>query len=111
MTAMARTSADPCPVYKRPNGFGVAMLLRWDNYIPIPEDMRIWYGDDWLFYRRRGRNFSLSYAGIETEMRVTSDGFTATSITLADADAAAAHGVFRGRSSIDIAWKHVFTAP
>lgn len=72
------------------------MFLCRENYISIPEDIKIWYGDDWLFYRQRGRNFSLAYAGIETEMRVTSDGFAATPIALADANVAAAHGVFQG---------------
>ncbi len=72
------------------------MFLRRDNYIPIPEDMKIWYGDDWLFYRQRGRNFSLASAGIKTETSVSSAGFTATPIALADADAATADGVFQG---------------
>lgn len=29
---------------------GTCFLLRRDKWIPIPETMRIWYNDDWLFF-------------------------------------------------------------
>lgn len=83
-------------VCERPNGFGIAMLMHREHYVPVPEQMRIWYGDDWLLYRQLDRNFSLPSADIETEMSVTPGGFAASPIALSDAEAATAHWVFDG---------------
>lgn len=84
------------PAYHRPDGFGIAMFMHRSRYEPIPESMRIWYGDDWLFYRQTRRNFTLYNAGIQTEMSVTSDAFAQTPLARADADAARAHDVYGG---------------
>ena len=35
---------------KRPNGFGCAFLINKSDYTSIPKDLKIFFGDDWLFY-------------------------------------------------------------
>lgn len=40
-------------------GFGAAMFIRRDRYLPIPEDMKIWYNDDWLFKYIQGQHYYL----------------------------------------------------
>lgn len=35
---------------KRPHGLGCAFLINKSNYVTIPEDFKIFFGDDWLFY-------------------------------------------------------------
>lgn len=52
-------------------GYGTFMCLRRENYIPIPEQMKIWGGDDWLFLNQRRPNASLVDVPIRTEMSTT----------------------------------------
>ena len=35
--------------------FGVAMFLYKSSYIEIPEDIKIYWGDDWLYYQNKKR--------------------------------------------------------
>lgn len=30
------------------NGFGMLMFLKKENWIPIPENIKIWFGDNWI---------------------------------------------------------------
>lgn len=53
-------------------GFGTFMAMKREDYIPIPEDMRIWGGDDWLFLQQRKPNAILLGTPFETEMSTTS---------------------------------------
>lgn len=53
-------------------GFGVFMLMRTADYVPIPPSLRIWGGDDLLFMGQRRPNRVLLGAGIRTDMSVTS---------------------------------------
>lgn len=55
-----------------PNRFGVFMCLRRSDYVPIPEQLRIWYGDDWLFLQQRRPNVALMGTAFDTEMGTTS---------------------------------------
>ena len=41
-------------------GFGVAMFLRKDKYIAIPNSIRIWYTDDFLFENMPGAKYHLA---------------------------------------------------
>ena len=34
-------------------GFGSAMFLRRSDFVPIPSDLQIWFGDDWILQRAR----------------------------------------------------------
>lgn len=53
-------------------GFGMAMFMRRSNYVPIPDDVKIWGGDDWLFMHQKWPNRVLVGARIETDVSVTS---------------------------------------
>ncbi|MDN5692189.1 MAG: glycosyltransferase [Micrococcaceae bacterium] len=53
-------------------GFGMFMALRTSEYTPIPEDMLIWGGDDWLFLKSPRPNFVLHGGDFATEVSVTS---------------------------------------
>ena len=60
------------PTYARPMGFGTAMFMRRAFYVPIPETMRIFHGDDWLFEKAPRRCWTFWDFPIVTEMEVTS---------------------------------------
>ena len=80
------------PSYRRTSGFGTLMFLRRDNYIPIPPDLRVWYGDDWLFTRQRRRNLHLHGACIETRMHTTAASPEFDEVKRKDGEAYAGHG-------------------
>ncbi|MBB5598176.1 glycosyltransferase family 2 protein [Neomicrococcus lactis] len=52
--------------------FGTAMFMKRENYVPIPEDMKIWGGDDWLMLNQRKPVAELLGAAFRTEMSTTS---------------------------------------
>ncbi|MBB5511491.1 GT2 family glycosyltransferase [Neomicrococcus aestuarii] len=60
--------------------YGTFMALRRTDYWEIPEQMKIWGGDDWLFLMQRRPNAVLVNTKFETEMSVTSGSpeFSAT---------------------------------
>jgi len=43
------TQIELAPMNKRPTGFACAFFIHKTIWIPIPEHMRIWGGDEWLF--------------------------------------------------------------
>ena len=53
-------------------GFGTLMFLRRSNYQPIPEEMRIYGGDDWLFFRQRRPGATIMGFPVRTTMGTTS---------------------------------------
>ncbi|WP_203568009.1 glycosyltransferase family 2 protein [Aestuariimicrobium ganziense] len=59
------------PVYRRTYGFGSLMFMRRSSYRRIPEEMKIWYGDDYLFEHQKRRNAIFSGFDIETPMSAT----------------------------------------
>ena len=38
------------PVRYRTHNFGIMMFFNKENYVEIPEDLKIFYGDDWIIY-------------------------------------------------------------
>lgn len=60
------------PFFSFKGPFGTFMCMRRTDYVPIPEEMRIWGGDDWLFMRQRKPNAVLLSARFETDMGTTS---------------------------------------
>lgn len=52
--------------------FGTFMCLRREDFRPIPDDLRIWGGDDWLFWSQRRPNAVLVRTRFRTEMSTTS---------------------------------------
>ena len=59
-------------IKKRGYGFGTLMFLSKSNYITIPEDLKIWYGDDYLFNNQANPNYILEGMAIKTKMSSTS---------------------------------------
>lgn len=53
-------------------GFGVFMCLRRSDYRPVPEEMKIWGGDDWLILTSPRPPGALLGVPFETEMSTTS---------------------------------------
>ena len=50
------------PVTHRYGNFGVAMFIHKASWMPIPEEMKLWGGDDWIFVKNRNSgkpNFKL----------------------------------------------------
>ena len=61
------------------DGFGTLMFIHKKNYLPIPKDFLIYWGDAWLydFNAVQGRqNYTLDKFCIKTTMRTTSGMFT-----------------------------------
>ena len=64
------------PITHRNGGFGCCMFVHKENYTPIPTEMKIWGGDDWLFVKNRNRrkqNYKITGFKIEGEIGATSD--------------------------------------
>lgn len=53
-------------------GFGTLMVMRTDAYRPIPEDIKIWSGDNWLFHHQAAPNYRILGFPIDTRMSTTS---------------------------------------
>lgn len=61
------------PISERPNGWGCLLIFNRDQYVPIPEEMKIACGDDWLLWKMGGA--ALYGLHMETEMSTTSRYF------------------------------------
>lgn len=59
------------PSYVENVGFGALMFLPKDNYVPIPDDLLIWGGDNWLYHNQRHRNFSVAGIKLGTKSATT----------------------------------------
>ncbi|MBB5598175.1 glycosyltransferase family 2 protein [Neomicrococcus lactis] len=53
-------------------GFGMFMALRRENYVTIPDEMKIWGGDDYLFLSQKRPNAVIRGTRFETDISVTS---------------------------------------
>lgn len=60
------------PAYRLPHGFGTLMFLRSADYVPIPDDLLILGGDDWLFEHQSHRNLQFLGARVGTQWSLTS---------------------------------------
>lgn len=60
------------PAYDRTFAFGTVMFMARADYVRIPEELKIWYGDDWLFNHQRRPNLVFSGVEIVSPMSVTS---------------------------------------
>ena len=64
------------PIEHRNGGWGCALFVHKDNYTPIPEEMKVWGQDDWLFVKARNRrkqNYKLVGYRIDGELSVTNN--------------------------------------
>lgn len=55
-------------------GYGIMMIMKKTHYTPIPEDLLIWAGDDYLFHKNKslGRQNGVLMCPIQTIMSSTS---------------------------------------
>lgn len=56
-------------------GYGIFMVMAKKNYIEIPDEMKVWCGDDYLFHQNKaaGRTNGMFLFDIQTKMSTTSD--------------------------------------
>jgi hypothetical protein len=54
-------------------GWGCFIMFDKNNWINIPDDIKIWYGDDYIFTCNSSTKSTLKNFNIETEMSTTSD--------------------------------------
>ncbi len=47
--------------YTRNLHFGTLMFIPRENYNPVPSDLLIWCGDDWLFHAQRRGNWAVTW--------------------------------------------------
>lgn len=62
------------PIYVRPGGWGCFILFKKYIWKKIPEEIKIWYTDDWIVFYNPAKKYCLFNFLIETEMSTTSDG-------------------------------------
>ena len=67
--------AELVSVLERMWGYGIFMAMHKSHYFNIPEEMKIWCGDDYLFHQNRvaGRQNYTLVCPIQTKMSVTSN--------------------------------------
>lgn len=62
------------PVYSRDGGFACAFFIHKNNWTPIPTEMKLWGGDDWLFVKNRNRrkqNYKIVGFKVDGEVSAT----------------------------------------
>ena len=47
------------PINHRTNCYGCVFAIHKNSYIPIPQDLLIHYGDDWLFTKSGKQNYEI----------------------------------------------------
>lgn len=46
-------------INQRPHGWGQCMFIKRSAYQPIPEDLKLWFNDDWLFKYTTGQHYQM----------------------------------------------------
>ena len=54
------TSPGVHPVNRRDNCYGCLFFMHKNSYVPIPEDLLVHYGDDWLFEKSGKQNYGIN---------------------------------------------------
>lgn len=72
------------PTNSRNWGWGCLILFEKKNWIPIPENIKVWYGDDFIFNDNPTQCYNLEGFSILTEMSTTSDQETFNEIKKQD---------------------------
>lgn len=49
-------------------GFGCALFMKTERYKMIPSEIKVWFGDNWLFETQTLPNYALGGLFVETEM-------------------------------------------
>ncbi len=59
--------------FVRNYGFGTLMFFKKNKYYKIPDNLKIWCGDDFLFHSQQKKNYVIIGLKIVTKMSFTSD--------------------------------------
>ena len=62
----------PIHVNRRP-GFGCLWFIHKKSYVPIPHQLKVWYGDDYIYYRTGKPNWAMMNVDIVGKPSQTSD--------------------------------------
>jgi len=56
-------------------GYGIILVLKKDHFLEIPEEMKIWYGDDYIFnyWKKQGKKNGALKTIVKTQMSITSN--------------------------------------
>ena len=84
------------PARHRPDAFGTAMFMRAERYIPIPDALLIYYGDDWLFQAQTRLNMKITDFTVRTPGSVTSKDRSFDGVKGQDRAWAEEHDMFNG---------------
>ena len=57
----------------RPTGYACCFFIHKNNWDFIPEEMKLWCGDDWLFYRSKKYNYVIDGLKCEGDISTTLD--------------------------------------
>lgn len=57
----------------RPDAFACCFFIHKNNYVEIPDELKIWCGDDWLFYQDRNANRLIEGIKCEGGVSATAD--------------------------------------
>ena len=79
------------PAYERSYAFGTMMFMAHGSYTPIPDNLLVWRGDDYLFRRQVARNYMMLGIDVATHMSTTSSDPAFDSIKDADMTAFEQH--------------------
>ena len=67
------TQWDIVETITKPHGWGCFIIFHKENWIPIPDELKIWYGDNFIVEVNPCKKSKLINFKIETEMSTTSD--------------------------------------
>lgn len=59
-------------IKSRPSGWGCMLFIKKENYLPIPEELLIACGDDYLFERVKGGAYIMKNLRVDTRISTTS---------------------------------------
>ena len=65
-------SGGVAPIKNRPNCYGCVFAMHKNSYVEIPEDLKIHYGDDWLFTKSGKPNYEITHWKMSGESEQTS---------------------------------------
>lgn len=65
-------SGGVAPIKNRPNCYGCLFAIHKNSYVEIPEDLKIHYGDDWLFTKSGKPNYEITHWKMGGESEQTS---------------------------------------
>lgn len=65
-------------------GFGTLLIFHKQNYLSIPKELKVWYGDSFLFTQMTKTHLGISGISIQTQMSSSSDSPVFNSIKEAD---------------------------